>query len=290
MSPQPSRLAKRLLRLAARGDDKRFVAEDLQEEFDAMLAEGTPPGAARRWYWRQVLASVVPLMSSHGAMATSREGMGWGMEAWISDIRMAFRGLRRNPTFSVGVVLLLATGIAATTTVFAVVDAVAIRPLAYPEPEELVYVGNPAHSAADFVIWEAEISTIRTWGGPWTGEADLTEEGPPDRVGLGRVTEDYFEILGARVAQGRLFQSDEFGPDARSVVVSHRYWQRRWGSDPGLISREIRVSGTPMTVVGVLSPDFRPAGPYTGDPELWAPVDLDSLVAFGTHLASLARS
>ena len=131
MSPQPSRLAKLLLVLATRGEDKPFVVEDLQEEFDTMLAEGTPPGAARRWYWRQVLASVVPLMSSHGA--TRRGGRGWGMGAWISDMRMALRGLRRNPTFSLGVVLLLATGIAATTTVFAVVDAVAIRPLAYPE-------------------------------------------------------------------------------------------------------------------------------------------------------------
>jgi len=107
-----------------------------------------------------------------------REGRGWAMETWVGDIRMAFKGLQRNPTFALAVVLLLATGIAATTTVFAVVDAVVIRPLPYPEPEELIYLDNGAHAPVDFVIWESEISSIRIWGGVWNREADLTGEGP----------------------------------------------------------------------------------------------------------------
>ncbi|MCZ6689108.1 MAG: ABC transporter permease, partial [Planctomycetota bacterium] len=206
-----------------------------------------------------------------------REGRGWAMETWVGAIRMAFKGLQRNPTFALAVELLLATGIAATTTVFAVVDAVVIRALPYPEPEELIYLDNGAHARVDFVIWESEISSIRIWGGVWNREADLTGEGPPDRVELGRVTEDYFDLLGARVVQGRLFQPDEFGPDAEVVVVSHGYWQSRWGSDPGLIGRQIRIGGSPMTVVGVLSPDFRPFRPT----DLWTPIDIDFLAARG---------
>ena len=208
-----------------------------------------------------------------------REGRVWAMETWVGDIRMAFKGLQRHPTFALAVVLLLATGIAATTTVFAVVDAVVIRALPYPEPEELIYLDNGAHAPVDFVIWESEISSIRTWGGVLNYEADLTGEGPPDRVGRGRVTEDYFDVLGARVVQGRLFQPDEFGPDAEVVVVSHGYWQSRWGSDPGLIGRQIRIGGSPMTVVGVLSPDFRPV---EGDPDLWTPIDILATQSHGS--------
>ncbi len=261
---------------ATRNKIRKELGFYLEERTRELVAQGMEPEEAAREAeaaFGDVRRIEDETMREAELGMTKREGRVWAMETWVGDIRMAFKGLQRNPTFAVGVVLLLATGIAATTTVFAIVDAVVIRALPYPEPEELIYLVSDigAHARVDFVIYESEISSIRTWGGVFNFDSDLTGEGPPDRVGLGRVTEDYFDVLGARVVQGRLFQPDEFGPDAEVVVVSHGYWQSRWGSDPGLIGRQIRIGGSPMTVVGVLSPDFRPV---EGDPDLWTPIDI----------------
>ena len=278
---------------ATRNKIRKELGFYLEERTRELVAQGMDPEEAAREAeaaFGDVRRIESEMMREAELGMTKREGRVWTMETWVGDIRMAFKGLQRHPTFALAVVLLLATGIAATTTVFAVVDAVVIRALPYPEPEELIYLDNGAHARVDFVIWESEISSIRIWGGVWYDVADLTGDGPPDRVGLGRVTEDYFDVLGARVVQGRLFQPDEFGPDAEVVVVSHGYWQSRWGSDPGLIGRQIRIGGSPMTVVGVLSPDFRPVRPRVsseGHPDLWTPIDILASQSHGSVVLSV---
>ena len=139
-------------------EELRFYLEARAREF---VAQGMDPESAARAAeaaFGDVRRIEGEMMREAELAAAKREGRGWAMATWASDIRMALRGLRRNPGFAVGVILLLATGIAATTTVFAVVDAVAIRTLPYPEPEDLVYIGDPAHSAADFAICAKDCS------------------------------------------------------------------------------------------------------------------------------------
>ena len=119
MSEKPPRLAKFLLTLTARGEDRSFVAEDLQEEFDAILAEGTSPSEARRWYWRQVLGSVVPLLGSLGAEKGSHEARSLGsLRSLLTDVRVAGRRLLKTPGQTTAAVLALGLGIGITTADF----------------------------------------------------------------------------------------------------------------------------------------------------------------------------
>ena len=197
------------------------------------------------------------------------------MGSSIHDVRYALRALRKSPGFTLTVILLLALGIGATTTVFSVVDAVLLRSLPYPGSDELVYVGNPAHSLADFAIWKDEIRSVAVWGGMEGGEADLTGEGSPERVTSGRVTPEFFSVLGARAAAGRLFLEEEHVGEPEVAALSHDFWQRRWGGDPRVLGREIRLDDRRLAVVGVLAADFRPPGSLTwrGPPDVWVPLD-----------------
>lgn len=193
------------------------------------------------------------------------------------DLKYAHRSLAKRPGFAATVILLLATGIGAATAVFSVVDAVLLRQLPYPDPDRLVYLEEGAHAPADFADWEREVESIETWGGVFSDQTDITGTERPDRITLGRVTPDLFGVLGARATLGRLFTPDEHVGDPSVAVVSHRFWQDRWGSDPELLGRQIRVGDRPLTVVGIMAADFIvPSGLQTGETSVWTPLDLQN--------------
>ena len=192
------------------------------------------------------------------------------------DIRYAFRSLWRQPAFALTVTLLIAAGIGAATTVFSVVDGVLLRRLPYPEPDRLVYLSNGSHPPVEFREWEREITTVGDWGGIWTEAADLTGDGPPQRLSVGQVTPGLFRVLGARVALGRTFAPDDHVVGTELAVLSHAFWRTRFGGDPGLVGRDLRVGDRTLRVIGVLEPGFTPPGLMVrGDPQVWTPLDLD---------------
>ncbi len=209
------------------------------------------------------------------AAARTRPGLRRGIFGMRHDIKYAARSLAKRPGFAVTVVLLLATGIGAATAVFSVVDAVLLRQLPYPDPDRLVYLEEGAHPPADFADWEREVESIATWGGVFSDEVDITGAERPDRITVGRVTPDLFDLLGARATMGRLFASEEHVGDPSVAVVSHRFWQARWGSDPELLGRQIRVGDRPLTVVGIMASDFVvPTGLRGRETAVWTPLDL----------------
>ena len=130
MNAQPPRLARILLALITPGPDRRFVRLDLKEEFDAMLAEGNGLGEARRWYWKQVLGSVAPLLS--------REGI--GMRGVRDDARYAARAVRKDLGFFAFAALIIGLGVGGNTAVFSVMNPLMLRPLPFEQPDRLAWV------------------------------------------------------------------------------------------------------------------------------------------------------
>ena len=192
------------------------------------------------------------------------------------NLRHAVRSLRRAPTLSASVVLTLALCIGATTAIFSVVYAVLFRPLPFADPDGILLVRTVWRDlTSSFSVgnW-ADVSRQQTSFShfvPAYGESyNLSGAETPESVEGARVGADYFAMLGVRPALGRGFRAEEAAPGHEQVVLlSHGLWQRRFGADPGVVGREIRLDDRPHTVVGVMpaSMDFA-----LFDEELWVPV------------------
>ncbi|HSC29801.1 MAG TPA: ADOP family duplicated permease, partial [Vicinamibacterales bacterium] len=186
---------------------------------------------------------------------------------WL-DVRWALRTLGHSPGFTSAVVLTLALGIGTNTAIFAVVNAVLLRPLPYPDAGRLVQVfevsrvfGRSEATAATFAGWrdgsrtlerlEAFTSTSLVVSGPDIGEAE--------ELAGGRVSPGFFGILGVRAHRGRLFESGagDASVALEQVVVSHGVWLRLLGARDSAVGRTITLGGRARTVVGVLPPGFR---------------------------------
>ncbi|MCH6547968.1 MAG: ABC transporter permease, partial [Gemmatimonadetes bacterium] len=196
----------------------------------------------------------------------------------VSDIRYAIRSLTRTPIFSVTAIAIVALGIGATTTIYSVVDNVLLRPLPYPNPEELVTFtkGLASFSVPDFVDVRDRTSAFASIAAGTEVNFDLTEDGAPEQLMGARVTEDFLSIFGTTPAAGRLLTPDDFEPGAPNVaVLSYGLWQRRWGRDPNIVGKTIALSAEPFVVVGVLGRAHEsPEALHLGHVEFWIPLDV----------------
>jgi predicted permease len=193
------------------------------------------------------------------------------------DLVCGIRGLGKNRAFASVAVLTLALGIGAATAMFSVLHAVVLRPLAFEEPERIAVVGEnwyglgPTNvSVGNFVDWRRASADVFDWLVAMDyGSFNLSEGGEPERVLGARVSHGFFDLLRMPPLRGRWFRAEEDRPDGdRVVILSHALWSRRFGSDPQILGREIRLNGTPHTVVGVMPAAFSyPAR----DQELWIP-------------------
>jgi len=187
------------------------------------------------------------------------------MDSLLQDLRYSVRTLVERPGFTVVAVLTIALGVGGTTAMFGVVDAVLLRPLPYAEPDRLVMLwtrtpGGPQAAASwpEFVDWREQSHSFADMA-VWRGQSvSLTGGAEPERVVGAFVSDRFFPLLGARPALGRTFTAEETDPaTARPVaVLGHGLWQRRFGSDPGILGRSLVLNGQSHTVVGVLGPDF----------------------------------
>ncbi|HEX8072780.1 MAG TPA: ABC transporter permease [Pyrinomonadaceae bacterium] len=215
------------------------------------------------------------------------------------DVRYGARVLWQRPGFTAVTVLTLALGIGANTAIFSLVRAVLLRPLNYPEPEQLVMVWEEERAIgaeretpapANYADWKTQSQSFADMAAIDQRVYNLTGDGEPERVfGFG-VTANFFPLLGARAALGRVFTTEEDRPDAAKVVVlSHGFWQSRYGGDAAVLGRNVLLNGEPHTVVGVMPADFQFERP---DVQLWTPVAFtpEQLARRGLHyLEVLAR-
>jgi putative ABC transport system permease protein len=213
---------------------------------------------------------------------TSRElwGLGW-LEILWQDLRYAARQLKRNPGFTAVAVITLALGIGATTAIFTVVNAVLLRPLPYPHPEELVYVQeilgeyglSPFVGNREFAAWRNQSRTLSPIAAYMDFTANLTGGGEPERIICGMATTTFFSILGVHPVVGRLFLPEEDRPGGPPVVIlSEAFWKRRYGGDPSVVGKGVTLDGKAYTVVGVLPATFVIPDRFKIEHALWVPI------------------
>ena len=160
--------------------------------------------------------------------------------------------------------LTLALGVGANTAIFSVVRGVLLRALPYPEPERLVAVqsvirGSPtAVSPPDFLDWRAQAKSFSGLAAYFLSTTNLTGTGEPERLTQARVSANFFDILGVRPARGRGFLTGEDAATApRVAILSDGLWRRRFGADPSIVGRTIRLDDYPTTVVGIAPPELK---------------------------------
>ncbi|MEP6915420.1 MAG: ABC transporter permease [Acidobacteriota bacterium] len=184
------------------------------------------------------------------------------MDQVIQNVRFAVRTLRSNRLFTLFAILTLGLGIGANTAIFSVIDGVLLKPLPYASGERLVLIRQSAPLAgrADASVSVKELYDYREQSAAFDGlveyhqmNFDLLRHGDPDRVNVGVVSHDFFDVLGITPALGRTFVAgdDEAGAEA-VLVLSHSYWQKTFGSDPQVVGRVFQMNDRPHTVIGVL--------------------------------------
>ena len=199
------------------------------------------------------------------------------MNSLLNDVRFALRMIRHSPGFTIVAVLTLALGIGANTAIFSFVDAVLLKPLPYPHPEEIVNVWEKPPdserngiSTMNFLDWQKQNTVFTAMAAQTGGSVTLTGVDVPIQLSGSRVSAHYFDIFGEKPALGRTFASDEDQPGKEQVVVlSNRIWESRFGADRSIIGRTIHLDNKPYTVIGVLAAN---TSRNRGWEDVWTPL------------------
>ncbi len=198
------------------------------------------------------------------------------------DLRYALRTLRKSPGFAAVAIGTLALGIGANAAIFSVVNAVLWRPLPFERSGELVRVtadfsrrgaSDVGLSAPELFDYRERAGVFSAMSGLYPITANVTGGDRPERVETLLVDVEYFDILGVKPQVGRLFERKDYDPGiADYVVLSDGFWRRRFGADPSVIGKPLRIDDDLCTILGVLPPGFRhPGRVIETDVEVWAP-------------------
>ena len=268
------------------------LAESIHEHLDEKIADLMDSGMTREkaeHAARREFGNVTQIEES------SREVWQWPrLESVLTDVKLALRRIAKSPGFAVTVLLTLAIGIGANTAVFSVVNNVLIKPLPYPEPEQLVALNLNAPGApglADFrdglrlsasmyLTFAAHNSTFQSVGVWQPATANVTGLAQPEQVNTALVSDGVLQTFAVPPAAGRWLDATDQDPrGARRVMLGYGYWQRRFGSDRSVVGRMIELDSQPREIVGVMPRGFRILN-----------YDLDLLVplAFDQHKQILA--
>lgn len=267
------------------------IREHLEERIEELVASGMSrkeaAHAARREFGNETLIE-----------EDSREIWKWPtIENFLMDVRYGLRMLRKNPGFTTVAVLTLALGIGANTAIFAVVNAVLLRPLPFKQPSQLMmlFEGIPklgfpkmGFSAPDFAVFERAQKSFESVGVYQNKYFNISGDREPERLMAARISSSVFPMLGAEPMLGRTFTIGEDAPGQNVVILSYGLWQRRFGADPGIIGRNLELNRQPYSVIGVMPKafNFPLRGPQGSEPaELWVPMAFTAteLEGWGTY-------
>jgi putative ABC transport system permease protein len=284
-----ARSAYRLLLFAFPAEMRREFGDDMAAMFAEQVDEARRQdrSVARLW----VLALLDALR--HGRLRANERtrfggvkppGHRWRsvMGAFRQDCRYALRVLARQPGVTAVAVLTLALGIGANSAIFSAVNAILLRPLPYDDPDRLVTIweSRPAEgvidnvaSPADVLDWARMNSTFEAMAAMTATAVDLTGSGEPEKYFAGAVSPPFFDILRVRPILGRTFRAEEgIIGKPRVVMLGHRLWSTRFGSDRAIVGRTLTLNGNPFEVVGVLPASFE----FPDDTlELWTPLQME---------------
>jgi putative ABC transport system permease protein len=267
--------------LLARRRMERRLEEEIQSHLEFLEEEarrrGLSPAEAR-------LAARREFGGVDSMREECRDTAGFpAVEAFLQDLRHAFRGMRRNPGFTLLVAAVLAVGIGACTTVFSILNTLFYRPLAYEHAEQLVMVGD-AYSRGqksgpmapvdwyDYQEWQKQGQSFQAIVAYRPEPFDVSTGGDPERMRGERVAAGYFEMLGVRPLLGRGFEKADFQPGAAPVLVlSEEYWRRTLNGRHDVVGQTMRANGKVATVAGVMPGGLR-ATLIEGGPRIWSPL------------------
>ena len=246
------------------------LAQHARAMYDATRAEGLSHDEADRRVtaqldrWRR--DAVALRRKSHRAQVAEppQAGSSTRFAGLAQDVRYAGRLIRRQPRYALLVGLTMALGIGASTLLFSVTYGVLMKPLPWPQSDRLVLVketrgGNPprfnSFSNAAYHAWRENPATIEGIAGWSQRTATLAGAGDPERLRVTSASASLFHVLGARPLIGSLFdEKDEIAGDV--VVLSESLWRQRFGADPHMLGRIVRLDGQPHRIIGVLSDDL----------------------------------
>ena len=312
-----ARLASLSIAPAREAEIIEELTQHLDDRWHELMAKGHAPDEAARiarteFSGARLTTMLGSLRQTHWReMPAPGPSRGFSFDSVAIDLRHAIRGLRATPSFTIGALLVLALGIGATTAIFSIVDAVALRPLPYAEPDRIVAVGVRAAApvggsggpqrqppvplargggmpgakppepdalmsitAQDYLDWEDRQQVFEAMAAI-TGSGDYVVQPPngdPELVKGDRVTASFFDVLRAQPMLGAVFTSrHEVVSADRVVVVSHAFWQRALGGDPATVGRALTLNGESYTVVGVMPPGFAYPPASLQPTDLWTP-------------------
>ena len=294
-----------------RGLGRRLIAWIAPEDLRTALLDDLDEAAAREtqdrsrlsgswWRARQTAATLVEVSKLRvrrrwdvdAVPAGGRPALG---AAFIRDLRYALRVLRRSPAFTLTAIGTLALGIGANAAIFSLVKAVLLEPLPYQDPSRLVMIWNPSEdkdptwlSAPEIESYRHEAHSFASLAAWDTGDVSLTGVGEPERVRVGLVTGEMFDLLGVPALTGRGLQVADARPGATPVIVLGRgFWERRFGGDASMVGRSIQINGESRLVVGVMPASFRLPLDYRSDQptDAWVPLvfTAGNLASWGDH-------
>lgn len=206
----------------------------------------------------------------------------------LQDIRYGLRMLIKRPSFTIIVVLTMALGIGANTTIFSAVDAVLLNPLPYQEPDRLVAVWETNKQLSpemwdrnevamgNFRDWRSQNQVFEQLGSLFYADVNLTGPGEPERLKSSVVTTNFFQLLGIQPMIGRSFlpEEEKLG-SPRVVILSNGLWERLFGSDPNITNKSLTLNGNPVAVIGVMPPGFDLQFPTNTRVDMWLPLRID---------------
>src|SRR5262245_51969102 len=204
------------------------------------------------------------------------------MTSVSQDVRYSLRMLLKHKGFTVVAVLTLALGIGINTAMFSVLNTFLFRSLPYPQSAQLVRVFRTSphsqswpHSAGNFFDQREKNTVFEKVAAYNYVNRNLVEQGQmAERLVSLAATADFFPLLGVEPERGRVFRPEEFEPGAdNAIVLSDRFWTRRFGCDPNIVGRSLQLDGKTVQIVGVMPPGF-------DHPILWGPVDIWQPLAF----------
>jgi len=281
---------RRLVNTFSRSKLHQEIEAEIQSHVEMRIADniaaGMSPEAARRDALIRFGSRVVMRERVTAADAATAFDAVW------RDLRYAARQLQRSPAFTATALLTLILGVGANVVVFSVVNALMLRPLDVPKSAGLYNVvhktpGYDNQSYPDYLDFQSKNSTFSDMAAYRLQSAGLSTRDAAYKCWYYRVSGNYFDMLGVRPDEGRLFHaSDEHGPNsAPYIVLSHDFWRRRFNSDPGVVGTTVEVNKHPFTVIGVVPAAFHGADLFVW-PDFWMPI-VDSPDNDGANFLSI---
>lgn len=261
-----ARLCHRVITRLAPRDTRRQYGADMHQTFDVLSAAAHRAGIVA--LLTLLGRELVDVLAAHRHTDSDSDLRGSMTRRWLdwSQLAPAWRSMRRRPAYATAVILTLTLGTGITTTLFAVVETVLLRPLPYPNGEQLVtvYEASPTAPGRPSLIapgrlndWRRETTAFTAIAATYSESVTDTSGSTPERLDARRVTPGYFEVFAAAPALGRTFTAEEEqtgGP--RAIVISDAFWTRRFARDPQAVGQALTIGNESYVVVGVMGRTF----------------------------------